>query len=109
MLGLIRDIHLAVSLFCTPFVLVYAMDGVRVNHGKLYPRDAVRSERSYEVSATDPEAIARELDARHGLIGRYWPPAGGESFANRPKSTPKTSEVTSGWMTNHAGPSRLCL
>jgi hypothetical protein len=80
-LSLIRDIHLAVALFCTPFVLAYALDGVRVNHGSIYPKDSRKSEHTYAVSATDADAIAVELDVRHGLKGRYWPPGGDGSFA----------------------------
>lgn len=81
MLSLVRDIHLAVGLFCTPFVLAYALDGVRVNHGSFYPKDAVKSQHAYPVSASEPEAIARELDERYGVIGRYWPPNTDGSFA----------------------------
>jgi len=81
MLSLIRDIHLAVGLFCTPFVLAYALDGVRVNHGSVYPKDAVKSEHTCAVSASEPEAIARELDERYGLPGKYWPPGDDGKFS----------------------------
>jgi len=74
MLSLIRDIHLALGLFCAPLVLAYAMDGVRINHPRFYPKDATKSEQTYPVSASEPEAIVSELNERYGLVGRYWPP-----------------------------------
>jgi hypothetical protein len=67
---LLRDLHLALALFASGFLLVYAVSALQMAHPRLAPRGRSTAEAEVTLAAgADARAVEAELRARHGVRG----------------------------------------